>query len=342
MGTQIQDLYLTESDFRGTMLLSHSKDLHGNNDILVLTQPEAIKGIHLAYLRAGADIIETNTFSSTSIAQADYGAEEYVYIMNKAAAEIAKSACEEVTRETPDRPRFVCGSIGPTNRTASISPSVENPSYRNVTFDQLCTAYKEQVEGLIDGGSDILLVETVFDTLNAKAALFAIHQVFDEIGRKLPIFVSGTIVDQSGRTLSGQTGEAFAISVQHAGLAALGLNCALGAKQMRPFIENLSNFSDTFIICYPNAGLPNTFGKYDESPETMAEQMKDFSQSGLVNIIGGCCGTTPAHIQAIYEACAGIKPRVPRENPAKEATLLSGLEKLAINEYTNFVNVGER
>ncbi|ORY00126.1 methionine synthase-like protein [Basidiobolus meristosporus CBS 931.73] len=343
MGTMIQKLRLEEEHFRGTRFADHKKDLKGNNDILVLTLPEAIVDIHKQYLLAGADMVETNTFSSTSIAQADYALEHLAYELNKVAAEVARKACDEVTLLQPDKPRMVCGSIGPTNRTASISPSVENPSYRNVTFDQLVEAYKEQTRGLLDGGSDILLVETIFDTLNAKAALYAIDLLFSEEGYKeVPVLVSGTIVDQSGRTLSGQTGEAFVISVSHSNPTAIGLNCALGASQMRPFVQNISNATSKFLICYPNAGLPNTFGEYDETPEMMASQVEEFAAGGLLNIVGGCCGTTPEHIKAIADICAKYAPRVPPEDISKSKMLLSGLEPLVIDETTNFVNIGER
>ncbi|KAI8052431.1 methionine synthase [Syncephalis plumigaleata] len=325
----------------GTRFVDHQKDLKGNNDLLVLTKPEAIVDIHKEYLLAGADFVETNTFSSTSIAQADYGLEHLAYELNKVAAELARQACEEVTKEQPDRPRYVCGALG---NTASISPSVENPAYRNVTFDELVEAYQEQVRGLLDGGADILLVETIFDTLNAKAALFAIDSIFDndEGYERVPIFISGTIVDQSGRTLSGQTGEAFVISVSHTNPLAIGLNCALGADQMRPFIHNIASVTPSYVLCYPNAGLPNTFGEYDETPETMASQVAEFAKSGLVNIVGGCCGTRPAHIKAIVDACKAYKPRVPPADRSLDKMLLSGLEPLSIDQRTNFVNVGER
>ncbi|KAJ1991480.1 hypothetical protein GGI25_003463 [Coemansia spiralis] len=343
MGTQIQDLRLSEDDFRGNRFKGHGKDLKGNNDLLVLTQPKAIYQIHRNYLLAGADFIETNTFSGTTIAQADYGMESIVYELNKVAAEIAKEACKDIFTETPDRPRFVCGAIGPTNRTCSISPSVENPSFRNVTFDELVTAYTEQIRGLLDGGSDVILVETIFDTLNAKAALFAIDTLFDDGAyENVPVFVSGTIVDQSGRTLSGQTGEAFITSVAHAEPMAIGLNCALGANQMRPFIQSIANFTSSNVICYPNAGLPNTFGEYDESPETMAANVSVFAREGLVNILGGCCGTTPKHINAIYNACKDFRPRVPGSDIRKEKLVLSGLEPLIYDESSNFLNIGER
>ncbi|KAI9227397.1 MAG: methionine synthase-like protein [Piptocephalis tieghemiana] len=349
MGTQIQDLKLDEDAFRGDLLKDHPKELKGNNDLLVLTQPKAIKGIHRAYLEAGADMVETNTFSSTTIAQADYGLEHLAYQLNKEAARLALEACQEVTAQDPSRPRWVLGAIGPTNRTCSISPSVEDPSFRNITFDELVIAYKEQARGLLDGGAHILLVETIFDTLNAKAALYAIDELCspgpegqEPQYSRPPVFVSGTIVDQSGRTLSGQTGEAFLISVSHAKPKAVGLNCALGANQMRPFIQTIASATPFPVICYPNAGLPNTFGEYDESPETMATNVSEFVKAGLVNIIGGCCGTTPAHIKALYEACKAYPPRIPPVDPSLSNLLLSGLEPLRINESSMFVNVGER
>ncbi|OLY84291.1 Methionine synthase [Smittium mucronatum] len=342
MGTQIQNLKLTEEDFRGDKFKDHPKSLKGNNDILVFSRPEDIYNIHRNYLLAGADFVETNTFSSTSIAQLDYGLEDYAYELNKVAAVLAKRACESVTKETPERPRFVLGALGPTNRTLSISPSVEQPSFRNITFDELKNAYKEQVRGLLDGGSDVLLVETIFDTLNAKAALFAIEEVFDEFKYKVPVIFSGTIVDMSGRTLSGQTGEAFLTSILHSEPLAVGLNCALGATQMKPFMTNISKFSPKFAICYPNAGLPNSFGGYDETPEKMAESMRDFAKDGLVNLIGGCCGSSPAHIKAIYEACKDISPRIPKEDFREKKMALSGLEAYLFDENSNFINIGER
>ncbi|CAG8432678.1 5660_t:CDS:10 [Diversispora eburnea] len=343
MGTVIQGLRFTEQDFRGERFKEHPKDLKGNNDILVLTQPEHIKKIHISYLEAGSDFIETNTFSSTSISQGDYSAEKYAYELNKESARLAKEACIEVTKRNPSKPRFVLGAIGPTNRTCSISPSVENPAFRNVTFDELVEAYTEQTKGLLDGGADILLVETIFDTLNAKAALFAIDSLFEDQGyKKVPIFISGTIVDQSGRTLSGQTGEAFLISIGHSSPSAIGLNCALGADLMRPFIFNIANFTNSPVICYPNAGLPNTFGEYDETPELMANKVKEFARDGLVNILGGCCGTTPAHIKAIVDACSEYKPRIPPPDLSLDSMYISGLEVLKINKESNFVNVGER
>lgn len=305
MGTMIQRYKLEEFDFREGAFENHTKPLKGNNDLLSITRPEIIKEIHRQYFKAGADIVETNTFSGTWIAQADYELEEAVYQINFQSAKIAK----EVAAEFTDKPRFVAGSIGPTNRTASISPDVNDPGYRAISFDQLVDAYKQQVEALMDGGVDILLVETVFDTLNAKAALFAIDAVFDERGTKLPIMVSGTITDQSGRTLTGQTTEAFLISLSHIPLLSIGLNCALGANLMRPYLQILNDKSPFAVSAHPNAGLPNEFGKYDESPELMAQQIKEFLDEGLVNIIGGCCGTTPEHIKAIADLVVNYKPR---------------------------------
>lgn len=340
MGTMIQRYNLTEQDFRGSRFGSHAKDLQGNNDLLSLTKPEVIKQIHREYLEAGADIIETNTFSTTSVAQADYDLESAVYDMAKASAKIAKEVAEEFNSATPEKPRFVAGALGPTNRTASLSPDVNRPGFRAITFTELVEAYTEQTKAMIDGGVDLLLVETIFDTLNAKAALFAIKTVFEEIGKELPIIISGTITDQSGRTLSGQTTEAFWISVQHANPLAIGLNCALGAEQMRPFLQELSRKSDAYVSCYPNAGLPNEFGEYDQSPEAMAERVKDFCESGLVNILGGCCGTTPDHIKAMAMVANKHQPRI---RPTIEPnTRLSGLEPLIFRDDSNFVNVGER
>lgn len=305
MGTMIQRHKLEEEDFRKGAFENHTKSLKGNNDLLSITRPDIIKDIHRQYFQAGADIVETNTFSGTWIAQADYGLEQAVYRINYESAKIAK----EVANEFTDKPRFVAGSIGPTNRTASISPDVNDPGYRAITFDELVGAYKEQVNALMDGGVDILLVETIFDTLNAKAALFAIDQVFEDRNEKIPIMVSGTITDQSGRTLTGQTTEAFLISLSHMPLLTIGLNCALGASLMRPYLQILNEKSPFGVSAHPNAGLPNEFGKYDESPEMMASQIKEFLDEGLVNIIGGCCGTTPDHIKAIAEMAKGYKPR---------------------------------
>ncbi|CAJ0851583.1 13744_t:CDS:10 [Entrophospora sp. SA101] len=343
MATVIQQLKLTEDDFRGQRFLNHPKDLKGNNDLLVLTQPQHIRNIHIKYLEAGADFVETNTFSSTSISQADYACENLAYELNKEAAKLAKEACLEVTARDPTKPRFVCGAIGPTNRTCSISPSVENPAYRNVTFDELVEAYTEQTRGLLDGGSDAILVETIFDTLNAKAALYAVDTLFEEGAyKRVPVLISGTIVDLSGRTLSGQTGEAFVTSVSHTRPLAIGLNCALGADQMRPFIRNIANFTSSYVLCYPNAGLPNTFGEYDETPEMMAKSIHEFAKEGLINIVGGCCGTTPQHIEAIVKVCSQYKPRVPPPDISLDNLVVAGLEILKINKESNFVNVGER
>lgn len=309
MGTMIQHHSLTEEDFRKGWFEDHPSPLKGNNDLLSLTRPEIIKDIHRQYFAAGADIAETNTFSGTTIAQADYSLEKAVYDINYQSAKIAREVADEFTAAESHKPRFVAGSIGPTNRTASISPDVNDPGFRAITFDQLVEAYAQQVKALIDGGVDILLVETVFDTLNAKAALFAIDKVFDEIGKVYPIMVSGTITDQSGRTLTGQTTEAFLISVSHIPLISVGLNCALGASMMRPYLQVLNQKSPFGVSAHPNAGLPNEFGQYDETPEMMAEQIREFLDEGLVNIIGGCCGTTPAHIRAIAEIAAQYQPR---------------------------------
>jgi 5-methyltetrahydrofolate--homocysteine methyltransferase len=309
MGTMIQRHKLEEDDFRKGWFENHPKSLKGNNDLLSLTRPEIIQDIHRKYFEAGADIAETNTFSGTWIAQADYGLENFVYDINYQSAKIAREVADEFTRLNPNKPRFVAGSIGPTNRTASISPDVNDPGFRGVSFDELVDAYKDQINALMDGGVDILLVETVFDTLNAKAALFAIDVVFEDRNVKLPIMVSGTITDQSGRTLTGQTTEAFLISVAHMPLLTIGLNCALGASMMRPYLQVLDQKSSFGVSAHPNAGLPNEFGKYDETPELMAEQIKEFLDEGLVNIIGGCCGTTPEHIQAIAEMAKNYAPR---------------------------------
>jgi len=309
MGTMIQRHKLEEDDFRKGWFENHPKSLKGNNDLLSLTRPEIIQDIHRKYFEAGADIAETNTFSGTWIAQADYGLEKFVYDINYQSAKIAREVADEFTLLNPNKPRFVAGSIGPTNRTASISPDVNDPGFRGISFDELVSAYKDQVNALMDGGVDILLVETVFDTLNAKAALFAIDVVFQDRNVKLPIMVSGTITDQSGRTLTGQTTEAFLISVAHMPLLTIGLNCALGASMMRPYLQVLDQKSSFGVSAHPNAGLPNEFGKYDETPELMAEQIKEFLDEGLVNIIGGCCGTTPEHIQAIAELAKNYAPR---------------------------------
>ena len=340
MGTMIQEYQLGEKDYRGERFADFHKDVKGNNDLLSITQPQVIEAIHKAYLEAGSDIIETNTFSATSIAQADYEMESLSYEINLESAKIARKAADDYTQMTPDKPRFVAGALGPTNRTASISPDVNDPAARNVTFDELVAAYYDQARGLVDGGVDILLVETSFDTLNAKAALFAIDQLFEERGKKWPVMVSGTITDASGRTLSGQTVEAFWISVNHMDLFSVGLNCALGAKEMRTHIETLSKIADCNVSAYPNAGLPNEFGEYDQGADEMKQYIADFAKSGFVNIIGGCCGTTPDHIRAMAEGVKGIAPRqIPK---TKKYTELSGLEPLVIRPGINFVNVGER
>ncbi len=309
MGTMIQRHKLEEEDFRNEDLKDHPKPLKGNNDLLSITRPDIIKEIHALYFEAGADIAETNTFSSTTIAQADYGLETYVYELNYQSAKIAKEVAEEITKREPEKPRFVAGAMGPTNRTASLSPDVNDPGYRAVTFDQLRVAYKQQAEALLDGGVDMLLVETVFDTLNAKAALFAIEEIKEERGIDIPVMVSGTITDASGRTLSGQTTEAFLTSISHVDLLSVGLNCALGAKQLRPYLKILSDRAHSLVSAHPNAGLPNEFGQYDETPEQMAEQIKEFLDEDLINIIGGCCGTTPEHITEIAKLATEYEPR---------------------------------
>lgn len=309
MGTMIQRYNFSEEDYRGERFKDWKYPVKGNNDLLSLTQPQAIEEIHKKYLEAGADIIETNTFSGTTVAMADYHMEDLVYELNYESAKIARKVCDEFTAQNPEKPRFVAGSIGPTNKTASLSPDVNDPAFRAITFEELRIAYKQQAEALLDGGSDILLVETIFDTLNAKAALFAIDQIREERNIQIPIMVSGTITDASGRTLSGQTAEAFLISVSHLNLLSVGFNCALGAKQLTPYLETIAKQSDTYISAYPNAGLPNAFGQYDESPEIMAEQIKEYAEKGLINIIGGCCGTTPEHIRAIAELVKNYEPR---------------------------------
>ena len=309
MGTMIQRYNLTEEDFRGDRFRQTQKDLKGNNDLLSLTRPDVIHEIHEAYLEAGADIIETNTFSGTSIAQEDYGLEDVVYDLNKASAEIAKEAAVKYTKLDPKQPRFVAGAMGPTNKTASLSPDVSNPGYRAITFDQLATAYKEQARGLLDGGSDVLLIETIFDTLNAKAALFAVEELFDERGKRVPIMISGTITDASGRTLSGQTAEAFLISLSHVDLLSIGFNCALGASQLQPYLKTLAKYAPYYVSAYPNAGLPNEFGEYDQGPREMVKQVEAYLKEGIVNILGGCCGTTPEHIKAMAELVKNYTPR---------------------------------
>jgi len=340
MGTMIQRHALEEADYRGTRFADHGQDLKGNNDLISLVHPQIIADIHRAYLAAGADIVETNTFNSTSIAQADYGLEALVYELNRSGAELARRAADEAEAGDPDRPRYVAGVLGPTNRTCSISPDVNRPEFRNVDFDTLVQAYGEAVRGLVDGGADLLLLETIFDTLNAKAAIYAMLEHFDRTGVELPIMVSGTITDLSGRTLTGQTVQAFWNSVRHAQPLTVGLNCALGAEQMRPFVEELAAVADTYIAVYPNAGLPNAFGEYDEQPRDTAAFIRDFAESDFVNVVGGCCGTTPEHISAIAEVVAGVRPRTPPT--IDRCCRLSGLEPLNITPDTGFVNIGER
>ena len=309
MGTMLQAYHFEEEDFRGTRFKDHPSSLKGNNDLLSLTQPEAIKEVHRSYFEVGADIVETNTFSSTSIGMADYNMEEWVYELNYASAKLAREVADEFTKKTPEKPRFVAGSIGPTNRTASMSPDVNDPGFRAVTFDDLVKAYSEQARALIEGGSDVLLVETVFDTLNAKAALFAIDELKESHNLDIPVMVSGTITDASGRTLSGQTVEAFAVSVSHIPLLSVGFNCALGADQLLPYLRRLSMTTDALVSAHPNAGLPNAFGAYDQSPKEMADLIAHYLEENLVNIIGGCCGSTPAHIEYIAKLAERYKPR---------------------------------
>src|SRR6201993_4537544 len=338
MGTMIQALGLDEQGYRGARFDAWNREVRGNNDVLNLTRPDAVRTIHLAYFRAGADIVSTNTFSSTRIAQADYGMAEIAYELNAEGARLAREAAV-IAQEEDGRARFVAGAIGPTNRTASISPDVANPGFRAVTFDALREAYGEQVRGLIDGGADILLIETIFDTLNAKAALFAIAELAEARGARWPVMISGTITDRSGRLLSGQTPAAFWHSVRHAAPVSIGLNCALGAHEMRAHIAEIARIADTLVCAYPNAGLPNEFGGYDESPEFMADLLGEFAAAGLVNVVGGCCGTTPAHIGAIAQAVAG---KAPRQIPAPPHYLrLSGLEAFTLSPEIPFVNVGE-
>jgi 5-methyltetrahydrofolate--homocysteine methyltransferase len=354
MGTMIQRHDLQEADFRGERFREHPRELKGDNDLLVLTRPDVIDGIHRAYLGAGSDIIETCTFNATAIAQGDYGLASLARELNVAAARLARSAADEWTTRTPGKPRFVAGSIGPTNKTLSLSPDVNDPAFRVITFDQLRDAYADQTRGLIEGGVDLLLVETIFDTLNAKAAIVAIEDVFEEVGRRLPLMISVTVTDKSGRTLSGQTVDAFWVSVAHAQPFSVGLNCALGAREMRPYLEEIARVADTRISCYPNAGLPNAFGQYDERPEDTAAVLGEFARAGLVDIVGGCCGTTPEHVRAIAETIAGVQPRwaagrrVPTDeapdtvNAPADITRLAGLEPLAIRPDSNFQMVGER
>ncbi|HVG84473.1 MAG TPA: homocysteine S-methyltransferase family protein, partial [Vicinamibacterales bacterium] len=350
MGTMVQRLGLTEADFRGERFAAHPHDLKGNNDLLVLTRPDAVADIHAQYLDAGADIVETNTFSANAVSQADYGLEAIAYELNVAAARIARRVADEWTAKTPERRRFVAGAMGPTTKVLSISPDVNNPALRSVTFDAMRDAYRDQARGLLDGGCDVLLVETIVDTLNAKAALVAIDEVFEESGIRVPLMISATITDRSGRTLSGQTLDAFYVSVEHAHPFSVGLNCALGAREMRPYLAELARIATCYVTCYPNAGLPNAFGQYDELPDETAALIRDFAESGFVNIIGGCCGTTPDHIRAIARTVEGLPPR-PHAAALSDSRFLtaesqltrySGLETLTIRPDSNFQMIGER
>ena len=340
MGTMIQRYKLVEADYRGERFTGWTSDLKGNNDLLTLTRPHVIREIHEAYLEAGADIIETNTFNATRVAMADYHMEDLAFEINVAAARLARQAADAFTARTPEKPRFVAGVLGPTNRTASISPDVNDPGFRNIHFDALVAAYTESARGLVEGGVDLLLIETVFDTLNAKAAVFAIESFFEESGVRLPVMISGTITDASGRTLTGQVTEAFWNSLRHARPISIGLNCALGAKQLRPYVEELSRLADTHVSAHPNAGLPNEFGEYDETPEEIATELADWAAHGFINIVGGCCGTTPEHIRAIVNAVSVHPPRrIPEIEPRCR---LAGLEPLSIGPDSLFVNIGER
>jgi 5-methyltetrahydrofolate--homocysteine methyltransferase len=324
MGTMIQRYKLDEPGYRGTRFKKHTRDLKGNNDLLVLTQPKIISEINNAYFEAGADIVETNTFNAQAISQSDYGLEDIAYELNVAAARLAREAADAWTKKTPDKPRFVAGAIGPTNRTASISPDVNNPGFRNVSFDALVEAYATQARGLIEGGVDVILIETIFDTLNAKAAGFAVERVFDQLGVRLPVMLSDTITDLSGRNLSGQTPEAFWYSLKHLRPFSVGLNCSFGAEQLRPSVDEIAHVADTLISVYPNAGLPNEMGEYDETPDHMAGLLEEWARDGLINIVGGCCGTTPDHIRAVAKAVAKYPPR--RVPELEHKMRLSGLE----------------
>ncbi len=328
MGTMIQRHRLDEAAYRGARFRDWGQDVKGNNDLLILTQPDIIRDIHRQYFAAGADMVETNTFNSTRVSQADYGMEELVYELNRDGARIARDVADEFTAREPGKPRFVVGTLGPTSRTASLSPDVNNPAFRNITFDELVENYIEAAGGLIDGGADVLMIETIFDTLNAKAAIFALNKTFADKGRELPIMISGTITDASGRTLSGQTAEAFWYSVRHAKPISIGFNCALGARELRQHIVAVSKIAEAHVSAHPNAGLPNEMGEYDESPEHMAIQLQEWATSGLLNIVGGCCGTEPTHIKAIADAVRGLAPRViPEIAPHMR---LSGLEPFEV------------
>src|SRR5882672_4867886 len=349
MGTMIQRHQLTEADFRGRRFAGHSHDLRGDNDLLVLTRPEIILEIHHQYLEAGSDIIETNTFNSTAVSQADYGLESLAYELNLEGAKLAKQACDAWTARTPDRVRFAAGSIGPTNRTLSISPDVNDPAFRAIAFDALKDAYKDQVRGLLDGGCHLLLIETIFDTLNAKAAIVALEEVYDErrtpTDERAPLMISVTVTDLSGRTLSGQTIDAFWASVRHARPFSVGINCALGARDMRPYLAELSRIAECYVSCYPNAGLPNAFGQYDEKPDETGGYLHEFASTGFVNIVGGCCGTTPDHIAAIARGVAGLPPRRIQNSEfgiQNSFTRFAGLETITIRPESNFQMIGER
>ncbi|MEE3365181.1 MAG: homocysteine S-methyltransferase family protein, partial [Planctomycetota bacterium] len=340
MGTMIQTLSLDEKGYRGEEFAGHGSPLEGCNDLLCLTRPAAIERIHDEFLEAGADILETNTFNSTSISLADYALQDRAFDINLAAAQLARRAADRASDRTPDRRRFVAGSLGPTNRTASMSPDVNNPGFRTITFDELVAAYLEQIGGLVEGGVDLLMPETSFDTLNLKACLFAIEDYFDRHDVRLPVSVSVTITDNSGRTLSGQTLEAFWHSIAHADLLSVGINCALGPTQMRPYVEELSRIAPAFTSCHPNAGLPNAFGEYDETPEDLSGTLAEFARAGWLNIVGGCCGTTPEHIRQVAEAVAGLAPRVAPEESSEPS--FSGLEVLTVRADSNLIMVGER
>ena len=340
MGTMIQGYKLEEPDYRGDRFFDWHCDLKGNNDLLVLSQPQIIKDIHSEYLEAGADILETNTFNATTIAMADYDMESLSEEINFEAAKLAREVADEWTAKTPDKPRYVAGVLGPTNRTCSLSPDVNDPGFRNVTFDELVVAYSESTRALIKGGSDLILIETIFDTLNAKACAFAVESVFEELGIVLPVMISGTITDASGRTLSGQTTEAFYNALRHVKPISFGLNCALGPDELRQYVEELSRISECSVSAHPNAGLPNAFGEYDLSPEDMAEHIAEWAQSGFLNLVGGCCGTTPEHIRQMANAVEEVKPRALPDLPV--ACRLSGLEPLTIEKDSLFINVGER